>query len=90
MKNIIENIRLYVDAWNETTPKAVKAKFSECCAPDMTYTDKTTPLFTGIYKLVDLVTGSYQKTPGRTFSLLTQPEYFDGQVYYTWAFRYRV
>lgn len=85
MKNMTENISRYVGAWNEMTADAVKAALETCCAPDLTYTDKTTPVFSGIDELVKLIMGSHEKFPGRTFPLLTEPEYFDGQCYYTWG-----
>lgn len=85
MKKIEKNIRLYVAGWNETTPEAIKAAFGECCIQEVTYTDKTTPQFTGLELLVGLVMESYTKVPGRTFSLLTEPECFEGKAYYTWG-----
>jgi hypothetical protein len=85
MKNIIETISKYVGAWDEKTPEAVKAAFQECCAAEITYTDKNTPPLHGIDALRDLVMSSHAKFPGRTFSVLTQPEYFDNQCYYSWG-----
>jgi len=88
-----ETISRYVSAWNEKTTETVKAAFIECCAPDVTYTDKNAPTYTdektyvlnGIDKLTALVMGSHAKVPSRTFSLLTNPQYFDGHCHYSWG-----
>jgi hypothetical protein len=93
MKNIAENISRYVGGWNEKNAEAVKAAFAECCVPDVTYTDKNTPDYTesrspvleGIDALTALVMGSHAKAPGRTFSLLTTPQYFNGNCHYSWG-----
>ena len=88
-----DTISRYVSAWNEKTPEAVKAAFSECCAPEMTYTDKNartytpdqTPIIKGIEELTALVMASYAKEPGRTFSMITTPQYFDSHCHYSWG-----
>ncbi len=88
-----ETIERYVSAWNELTPATVKAALEQCCATRIsytdknmpTYTDKNTPVITGINALTDLVMLSHKKVPGRTFSVLTAPEYFEGHCYYTWG-----
>lgn len=85
MKNITEIVQRYVSGWNEPTHEAVKAAFKECCINDVTYKDKKTPILYGIDALVDLVMESYQLFPGRTFSILIQPEYFDGSCHYSWG-----
>ncbi|AYL95826.1 hypothetical protein [Mucilaginibacter celer] len=85
MKNIADNIRLYVSAWNEKTPEAIKAILLACCEPNITYTDKQTPQFSGIDALVDLIMNSYQLVPGRVITLQSEPEYFDGHAYYGWG-----
>jgi hypothetical protein len=85
MKNIQENIKRYVNAWNETTPEAIKTAFEQCCAPDLTYTDKVTQKLTGIDELTALAMISHERFPGRTFFVMTEPEYFEGQAYYTWG-----
>jgi hypothetical protein len=85
MKNIEENIRNYVAAWNETTPEAISSAFEQCCSQDITYTDKNTPKFSGISQLTSLVMSAHEKFPGITFSVLTEPECFDGQAYYSWG-----
>jgi len=91
MKNMTDTINRYASAWNEMTTEAVTAAFAECCAPDViytdenarTYTEKQTTLIEGIDQLTALVMGSHAKVPGRTFSLLTTPQYFDGHCHYS-------
>ena len=86
-------IDLYLSAWDEKTPEAVKAAFLECCSPKITYTDRNASTYTddpahlvqGIDQLTSLVMGSLDKVPGRTFSLLTTPQYFDGHCHYSWG-----
>ena len=94
MKNMTETIsRYYVSAWNETTAEEVKAVFTKCCAPEITYTDKNASTYTddsehlvrGVDELTALVMGSHEKVPGRTFSVLTTPQYFDGYCHYSWG-----
>lgn len=85
MKNIEEKIKHYVNTWNETTPEAIKAGFEKCCAPGITYTDRSTPLFSGIDQLTALVMSAHEKFPGITFSVLTEPECFEGLAYYSWG-----
>ena len=80
-----ESISRYAGAWDEPTPEAVKAAFAECCAPEITYTDRNTARIQGLDALTDLVMASHKKVPGRTFSVLTVPEYFGGQCHYQWA-----
>ncbi len=50
-----------------------------------TYTEDQSPLIKGIDQLTALVMGSHAKMPGRTFSLLTTPQYFDGHCHYSWG-----
>lgn len=85
MKSIAENIKDYVNAWNETTPEGIKAGFKKCCTPGVTYTDKNTPKFSGINQLAELVMSAHDKFPGIRFSVLSEPEYFEGQAYYAWG-----
>lgn len=85
MKNMTETISHYVGAWDEQTPETVKLALEACCSPQITYTDKTTPLINGIDALVKLIMSSHEKLPGRKFWVLTAPEYFDGQCYYSWG-----
>jgi len=85
MKSIEENIKDYVSAWNETTPEGIKAGFEKCCTPDVTYTDKNTPKFSGIDRLTALVMSAHEKFPGIRFSVLSEPECFEGQAYYSWG-----
>jgi hypothetical protein len=85
MKTITETISQYVGAWDKQTPETVKSALETCCSPEITYTDKTTPLISGIDALAKLIMSSHEKFPGRTFSVLTEPEYFDGQCYYSWG-----
>lgn len=85
MKTIKETAERYTNAWNEKTAAAVKAAFVQVLADDITYQDVNTPLVTGIDAFVDLVMSSHEKVPGRTFSLLTDPEYFDHHCYYSWS-----
>lgn len=93
MKNITQTLDRYLSAWNQKTPEAVKAAFLECCAPEITYTDKNASTYTddpthlvrGIDEFTALVMGSHAKVPGRTFSILTTPQYFDGHCHYSWG-----
>jgi hypothetical protein len=85
MKNITETVSRYVAAWDEKTPETVKAALLQCCAAEITYTDKQTPVIKGIDALVNLIMASHEKVPGRTFSVLTPPEYFDHHCYYSWG-----
>jgi hypothetical protein len=93
MKNMTETISRYVGAWNEKTSETIKAALLECCAPNITYTDEKTPTYTekhidvimGIDQLTALVMGSHSKVPGRTFSVLTTPQYFNGHCHYSWG-----
>ncbi|RKR80734.1 hypothetical protein BDD43_0866 [Mucilaginibacter gracilis] len=93
MINMKETINHYLAAWNEKTATAVKAAFQKCCTPDVTYTDRNAPTYTeeggfvikGIDLLTALVMGSHAKVPGRAFSLLTMPQYFDGHCHYSWG-----
>jgi len=87
MKNIKETVELYTKAWNEETAAAVKLAFAQILADEITYQDKHTPLVKGIDAFVDLVMSSYEKVPGRSFSLLTEPEYFDHHCYYAWSIK---
>jgi len=93
MKNINDTTSCYLRAWNEQTPEAVKAAFEACCAPEITYTDRNASTYTddpahlvkGIDQLTKLVMGSLAEFPGRTFSILTTPQYFDGHCHYSWG-----
>lgn len=85
MKNVKETVERYTSAWNEKTAEDVKKAFVQVLADDITYQDKNTPLLTGIDAFVDLVMSSHEKVPGRTFSLLSEPEYFDQHCYYSWG-----
>lgn len=85
MENMKETAERYTSAWNEKTAEEVKNAFATVLADEITYQDKNTPLVTGIDAFVDLVMSSHEKVPGRTFSLLTEPEYFDGHCYYKWS-----
>jgi hypothetical protein len=85
MKNITETVSHYVNGWNEKTPEAVKAEFIKCLDAGITYTDKNTALVNGIDDFIKLVMSSHEKVTGRTFSVLTTPEYFDHYCYYTWG-----
>lgn len=80
-----ETINRYASAWNEPTAETIKAGFVACCSPGLVYTDKTTPEITGIDALVALAMESHRKVSGRTFSVETDPEYFDGHCYYAWG-----
>jgi len=85
MKNMKETAERYTSAWNEKTAAEVKVAFADSVADEITYQDKNTPLVTGIDAFVDLVMSSHEKMPGRSFALLTEPEYFDGHCYYAWS-----
>ncbi|OOQ61428.1 nuclear transport factor 2 family protein [Mucilaginibacter pedocola] len=85
MKNMTETITRYISAWNTTTADEIKAAITSCCHPQVTYTDKNTPKFTGIDDLVALILSAHEKFPGIGFSVLTSPEYFEGNCYYTWG-----
>ena len=80
-----ETVRHYVGAWDEKTPETIKAALSRCCAPEINYTDRQTPQFSGIDALTSLIMASYEKVPGRTFSVLTTPECFDNKCHYNWG-----
>lgn len=80
-----ETINRYCSAWNEPTAEAIKQGFIACCSPDLVYTDRQTPAVNGIDALVALAVESYEKVPGRIFSVVTEPEYFSGHCYYTWG-----
>jgi len=93
MKNIKEILDYYLSAWNAETPDAVKAHFLKCCTPEITYTDRNASTYTddpehlvrGIDQFTDLVMGSHAKIPGRTFSILSLPQYFEGHCHYSWG-----
>jgi hypothetical protein len=85
MKNITTTVSRYVSAWNEKTTATVRAALEQCCAAEISYTDKQTPLLKGIDALALLIMDSYEKVPGRTISVLTAPEYFDHHCYYSWG-----
>lgn len=85
MENMKETIERYTAAWNEKTAADVKAAFAQILAEGFSYQDKNTPLVTGIDAFVDLVMSSHEKVPGRTFSLLAEPEYFNHHCYYSWS-----
>ena len=85
MKNMKDTVERYTSAWNEKTAAEVKVAFAQILADEITYQDRQTPLVTGIDAFVDLVMSSHEKVPGRTFSLLTEPEYFDHHCYYSWS-----
>jgi len=85
MKNMKETIERYTSAWNEKTAAEVKVAFAQILADEITYQDRQTPLVTGIDAFVDLVMSSHEMVPGRTFSLLTEPEYFDHHCFYSWS-----
>lgn len=93
MKNIKETIDCYLSAWNGKTAEAVQAEFLKCCAPEITYTDRNASTYTddpthlvkGINEFTALVMDSHTKVPGRTFSILTVPQYFEGHCHYSWG-----
>jgi hypothetical protein len=85
MKNITENVEKYVNAWDEKTSETVKAALQQCCVPEITYTDQQTPILNGIDALTSLIMASHEKFPGRTFKVLTAPQYFDHNCYYSWG-----
>lgn len=87
MKNMKETVERYTLAWNEKTVEEVKIAFAQILADEITYQDKNTPLVKGIEKFVDLVMTSHEKVPGRTFSLLGEPEYFEHHCYYSWIIK---
>ncbi|WP_316801394.1 hypothetical protein [Pedobacter frigidisoli] len=79
-----ETIERYTNAWNEKTKQEVKAALVHILADEITYQDMNTPLVIGIDAFVDLVMSSHEKVPSRTFSLLSEPEYFDQHCFYSW------
>ena len=83
MKNMKETIERYTSAWNHKTAAEVKIAFAGILAEQITYLDRQTPLTNGIDAFVDMVMSSHKNMPGRTFSLLTEPAYFDSHCYYT-------
>lgn len=85
MENMKETVDRYTSAWNEKNRAEVKTAFVAILADGITYQDRNTPLVSGIEAFVDLVMLSHEKIPGRTFSLLTGPEYFDRHCYYSWT-----
>jgi hypothetical protein len=85
MKNMKETVERYTSAWNEKTAEKVKMAFVEIFVDEITYQDKNTPLIKGIDAFVDLVMSSHEKVPGPTFSLLTEPAYFEHHCYYPWS-----
>ena len=85
MKTLKETVERYTNAWNEKTAAEVKVAFTQILVDEITYQDKNTPLVTGIDAFVNLVMSSHEKAPGRTFSLLTEPEYFNHHCYYEWS-----
>ena len=85
MKNMKETVQRYTSAWNEKTAAEVKGVFTQILADEITYQDRQTPLVTGIDAFVELVMSSHEQVPGRTFALLTEPEYFDHHCYYSWS-----
>jgi len=85
MQTITENIALYLSAWNKKKAMEISASLQNCCAAEVTYTDKKAPLLSGIGPLTELIMNLHQMVPGRTFRISTEPEYFDGHCYYSWA-----
>ncbi|WP_147243686.1 hypothetical protein [Pedobacter miscanthi] len=80
-----ETVERYTSAWNEKTSAEVKAAFSSILSSEITYQDRQTPLVRGLDAFVELVMSSHEKVPGRSFSLLAEPEYFDHHCYYIWS-----
>ena len=78
-------VERYTSAWNKTTAAEVKNSLTKVLADEITYQDRQTPLVTGIDAFVDLVMSSHEKVPGRTFALLSEPEYFGQHCYYSWS-----
>lgn len=85
MENITATVTSYVGAWDEKTPETIKAALARCCAEEITYKDRQTPTIQGVDELVKLIMASYEKVPGRTFSILTAPEFFDHSCHYSWG-----
>ncbi len=55
-----------------------------CLNPEIVYTDKNVGEIPGIDGLLAMVLGSYEKVPGRTFSLHGSLESFDIHGVYDW------
>ena len=86
MKQPIENaVQQYLAAWNTKDPSEVKAGFEKCLSANCTYTDKNTPAISGIKGFTDFVAASHKATPGRLFSLRSEPEYFSNKGRYFWS-----
>ena len=73
-QSIEETILTYTSAWNETEPKAIRAKINKCWAAEASYTDKITDTITGQEAITDLIIRSYELMGPRTFKVLGQPE----------------
>jgi hypothetical protein len=69
---IEESIRQYTDAWNQVDTTTIRAALYHCWTDESSYTDPQTPLITGPEALANLIYGSYEPMPGRTFRLLSR------------------
>lgn len=81
--SVEEMIEKYVNAWNNHTLAEFKAAFAECWAADATYTDPNYDI-AGLDAIAGLAQISLEKIPGRTFSVLTQPEHHHNVGRYNW------
>lgn len=82
--SVEQMIERYVTAWNEQNLEAYKAAFAECWADTATYTDPNFELVKGVDGIAELALYSLQKIPGRTFKVLTQPDYHHNVGRYNW------
>lgn len=81
--SVEEMIEKYVNAWNNHNLAEFKAAFAECWSPEATYTDPNYDI-AGLDAVAELAQISLDKIPGRTFSVLTQPEHHHNVGRYNW------
>ncbi len=81
---IEESIRQYTDAWNQADTTTIKVALYHCWTDESSYVDPKNPLITGSESLANLVYGSYETMPGRTFRLLSKVDYHNGSGRFKW------
>lgn len=77
-------IEQYVNTWNASNLDAYKSGFAACWAPNATYTDPLNAYVQGVDALADLALGSWNKLPGRIFTITKRPLFHHNSGRYYW------
>lgn len=74
INTIEKSILIYVSAWNEWEPDAIREKIDQCWAPRGTYADKRNETVSGTDALTDLILRSHESMGQRTMEISGPPE----------------